>query len=157
MVHQSRSGRKTHELRYIRLYDILDSRRVTEEVLGATLCLVEQALISRPNTSVSTVSRELEALTPNHFLLAQHDTSFPSLLPGEHFDHKKMYVKAQSYADAIWSCWLREYVPSLNKPVSWHTCSDFTLETGDLEWVFEPNSQLAPVLLSSGGTMLRRK
>ena len=71
------------------LYDILGSRRVTEEVLGTALCLVEQALNSRPITPVSTDSRELEALTPNHFLLGQHATSFPSLLSGEHFDHKK--------------------------------------------------------------------
>ena len=38
------------------LYDILGSRRVTEEVLGTTLCLVEQALNSRPITPVSTDS-----------------------------------------------------------------------------------------------------
>ena len=110
-------------------YDILGSRRITEYVLGRTLCLVEQALNSRPITSVSTDSRELEALTPNHFLLGQHTTSFPSLLPGEHFDHKKRYVRAQSYANAIWSRWLREYVPSLNKRVKWHTHFDSTLKT----------------------------
>ena len=113
------------------LYDILGSRRVTEEVLGTTLCLLEQALNSRPITPVSTDSRELEALTPNHFLLGQHATSFPSLLTGEHFDHKKRYVRAQSYANAIWSRWLREYVPWVNKRVKWHTYSDFTLKTGD--------------------------
>ena len=99
------------------LYVILGSRRVIEEVLGTTLCLVEQALNSRPITPVSTDSRELEALIPNHFLLGQHATSFPSLLPGEHFDHRKRYVLAQSYANAIWSRWLREYVPSLNERV----------------------------------------
>ena len=90
------------------LYDILGSRRVTKEVLGTLLCLVEQALNSRPITSVSTDSCELEALTANHFLPGQHATSFPSLLLGENFDHKKRYVRAQSYANAIWSRWLRE-------------------------------------------------
>ena len=97
------------------LYDILGSRRVTEEVLGTTLCLTEQALNSRPITPISIDSYEIEAFTPNHFLLGQHATGFPSLLPGEHFDLKKRYVRAQSYANAIWSRWLREYVPSLNK------------------------------------------
>ena len=99
------------------LYDILGSRRVGQEVLGTTLCLVEQALNLRPITPVSTDSCELEALTANYFLLGQHAASFPSLLPGEHFDHRKRYVRAQSYANAIWSRWLREYVPSLNKRV----------------------------------------
>ena len=83
------------------LYDILGSRRVTEEVLGTKLCLVEQALNSRPITPISTDSRELEASSSNHSLLGQHATSFPSFLPGEHFDHKKRYLRAQSYANAI--------------------------------------------------------
>ena len=95
---------------------------------------------ARPITPVSTDSRELEALTPHHFLLGQHATSFPSLLPGEHFNHKKRCVRAQSYANAIWSRWLREYVPSLNKRVKWHTQSDSTLKTGALVWVIEPDS-----------------
>ena len=124
------------------LYDILSSRRATEEVIGTTLCLVEQALNSRPITPVSTDSRELESLTPNHFLLGQHATSFPSLLSGEHFDHKKRFVRAQSYANAIWSRWLRVYVPSqVYVPlVKWHTHSDFILKTGNLVWVIEPDS-----------------
>ena len=49
------------------LYDILGSRRVTEEVLRTTLCLVEHASNSRPITPVSTNSCELEALTQTHF------------------------------------------------------------------------------------------
>ena len=114
------------------LYDILGSRRVTEEVLGIKLCLVEQALNSRPIFPVSTDSRELEALTPNHFLLGQHATSIPSLLPVEHFDRMKRYVRALLYANANWSHWLRKYVLSLNKRVKWHTNSDFTLKTSDL-------------------------
>ena len=80
------------------VYDILGSRLVTEELLGTTPCLVEQALNSRSITPVSTDSRELDALTPNHFLLGQHATSFPSLLPGDYFDHKKRIVQAQLYA-----------------------------------------------------------
>ena len=122
------------------LYNILGSRRVTEEVLRTTLCSVEQALNSRPIIPVSTDSRELKALTPYHFLLGQHATSFPSLLPGEHFDHKKRYMRARSYANAIWSRWLREYVPSLNKRVKGYTHSDFTFKPGDLVWKIEPDS-----------------
>ena len=114
------------------LYDILGSRRVTEEVLGTTLCLVEQALNSRLITPVSTDSCEFEASTPNHFLLGQQATSLPSLLHGEHFNHNKRYVRAKSYANAIWSRWLREYVPLLNKRV--------TLKAGNLVWVIEPDS-----------------
>ena len=55
---------------------ILGSRRVPEEVLGSTLCLVEQTSNSRPITPVNTDSRELEALTPNHFCLDSMPQAF---------------------------------------------------------------------------------
>ena len=35
---------------------------------------------------------------------------------------------------------LTRFVPSLNKRVKWHTHSDFTLKTGNLVWVIEPDS-----------------
>ena len=50
-------------------------------------------------------------------------------------------MRAQSYANTIWSRWLREYVPSLNKRVKWHTDSDSTLKTVDLVWVIETDIQ----------------
>ncbi|XP_063725777.1 uncharacterized protein LOC134853677 [Symsagittifera roscoffensis] len=83
------------------LYDILGNRRVTEEVLRTTLCLVEQFLNARPITAVSSDPLDLEALTPNHFILGQHAASFPSLSFEENFDHKKWFVRAQSYANAM--------------------------------------------------------
>ena len=49
------------------LNDILGSRRVTEEVLGTTLCLVEQAFKSRPITPVITDSRECDLLSNTDF------------------------------------------------------------------------------------------
>ena len=70
------------------LYDTLGNRRVTEEVLRTTLCLVEQSLNARPITAVSTNPLDLEALTPNHFILGQYAASFPSLSFEENFDHK---------------------------------------------------------------------
>ena len=82
--HQGAPGSASSEASVKRvLYDILGSRRVTEEVLETRLCFVEQASNSRPITPVGTDSRELESLTPRHFLFGQHATSFPSLLPGE--------------------------------------------------------------------------
>ena len=69
------------------LYDILGSRRVTEEVLITTLCLVEQSFNARPIAAVSSNPLYLEALTPNHFILGQHAASFPSLSFEENFDH----------------------------------------------------------------------
>ena len=113
------------------LYDILGNRRVTDEVLRKALCLVEQSLNARPITAVSTNPLGLEALTPNHFILGQHAASFPLLSFEENFDHKKRFARAQSYANAIWTRWMREYVPSLNRRAKCHNQSEVKLKTGD--------------------------
>ena len=51
-----------------------------------------------------------------------------------------MYVRSLSYANAIRSRWLRDYVPLLNKRIKWQIQSDFILKTGDLVWAIEPDS-----------------
>ena len=122
------------------LYVILGNRRVTEEVLRTTLCLVEQSLNARPITAVSSNPLDLEASTPNHFILGQHAASFPSLSFEENLNHKKRFARAQSYANAIWTRWIREYVPSLNRRAKWHYQSDVKLKAGDLVWVIEPDT-----------------
>ena len=122
------------------LYDILGNRRVTEEVLRTTLCLVEQSLNARPITAINSNQLDLEALTPNHFILGQHAASFPSLSFKENFDHNKRFARAQTYANAKWIPWMWEYVPSLNRRSKWHNQSDVKLKTGDLVWIIEPDT-----------------
>ena len=122
------------------MYDILGNRRVTEEVLKTTLCLVEQSLNVRTITAVSSDPLDLETLNPNHFILGQHAASFPSLSFEENFDHKKRFARAQSYANAIWTRWMREYVPSHNRRAQWHNQSDVKLKAGDLVCVLEPDT-----------------
>ena len=46
-------------------------------------------------------------------------------------------LHAQSYANAIWSRWIKEYVPALNRRSKWQTPADHHLKTGDLVWVVE--------------------
>ena len=121
-------------------YAIIGSRKLTPEVLETTFCLVEKSLNARPITSVSASPDGFEVLTPNHFLLGRNGTSFPSLSFQEHFDHRKQYIRAQSYANAIWSRWLRDYVPALNKRSKWHSDSDVILKTGDLVWIVDEHS-----------------
>ena len=121
-------------------YAIIGSRKLTPEVLETTFCLVEQSLNARPITSVSASPDGFEVLTPNHFLLGRNCTSFPSLSFQEHFDHRKQYLRAQSYVNAIWSRWPRDYVPALNKRSKWHSDSDVILKTEDLVWIVDERS-----------------
>ena len=73
------------------LYVILGSRRLTDEVLQTSLCLTEQFLNARPLTSVSNDPTEIEALTPNYFLLRGPCSSFPSLDSCD-INHRKRYA-----------------------------------------------------------------
>ena len=61
------------------LYTILGTRRLTDEVLHTTFCLVEIALNSLPLTPVSADPCDLNALTPNHFLL-ENSAGIPSVV-----------------------------------------------------------------------------
>ena len=119
------------------LYTILGTRRLTDEVLHTTFCLVENDLNSRPLTPVSADSCDLNALTPLHFLLGEHSTATPSAVGNNEFDHRKHYARALSYANVIWSRWIKEYVPTLNRRSKWQTPAEQHLKTGDLVWIVE--------------------
>ena len=101
---------------------------------------MEQSLNARPITAVSSNPNELYALTPNHCLLGQRCSSISSLETANDFDHRKRHMRAQAYANAIWSRWLKEYVPSLNRRSKWQTPSSHKLRTGDLVWIWEQSS-----------------
>ena len=120
-------------------YAVIGNRRVTDEILATTFCLVEQSLNARPLVPASADATDLDALTPNHFL---HETSC-SVLPSHQqadVDHRKRYARAQAYSNAIWNRWLREYVPTLNRRSKWSSHPNRDLKTGDLVWIVEPTS-----------------
>ena len=120
-------------------YAVIGNRRLTDEILATTFCLVEQSLNARPLVPASAVATDLDALTPNHF---QHGTS-SSVLPSHQqadIDHRKRYARAQAYSDTIWNRWLREYVPTLNRRSKWSSHPNRDLKTGDLVWIVEPTS-----------------
>ena len=116
-------------------YAILGNRPLTDEILITTFCLVEQSLNARPLVPASPDATDLDALTPNHFLLG----TAGSVLRAE-VDHRKRYVCAQAYSDAIWNRWLKEYVPTLNRRSKWSSQPERQLKTGDLVWNVEPTS-----------------
>ena len=50
---------------------------MSDEVLITTMCLVEQTLNARPLTAASNDPEDLEALTPNQFLLGKSNNAIP--------------------------------------------------------------------------------
>ena len=102
-------------------YAVLGNRRLTDEILATAFCLVEQSG------------------TPNHFLLGTSGSVLPSHQQAD-VDHRKRYARAQAYSDLIWSRWLREYVPTLNRRPKWPSHENKDLKTGDLVWIVEQTS-----------------
>ena len=93
---------------------------------------MENALNSCPLTPVSADPCDWNALTPNHFLLGEYSTGIPSVVGNNEFDPRKRYARAQSYANAIWSRWIKESVPTLNRRSKWQAPAEQHLKTGDL-------------------------
>ena len=122
------------------LYTILGMRRLTDEVLNTTFCLIEYELNSRPLTPVSADPSDLGAITPNDFLLGNQATGILSKVGGDEFDHRKRYARAQSYANAICALWIMECVPALIRRAKWQTPAEHHLKVGDLVWIVEESN-----------------
>ena len=112
-----------------------------------TFSIVGQSLNARPVVSVSANATELNAVTPNHFLLRIAGLSLP-LLANCEFDHRKHSARAHAYSTAVWSRWLKQYIPSLNSRTNWPSQSNRDLKTGDLVWTLESISPRSYYLLA---------
>ena len=119
------------------LYTTLGKRHHTDEVLHSSFFPVEQALNWPSLTRVCAGPCKLKALTPNHILLREKSTGILSVVGNKEIDHRKRYANEQSYANAIWSRWIREYVPTLNRRFKWPTAAEQKLKIGDLVWMVE--------------------
>ena len=84
------------------MFAVLGNRRLTDETLNTTICIVEQTLNARPLTPVSDDPQDLEALTPNHFLLGRPNIAVPFFPNAERYtDMNKAYKAVQGYASMI--------------------------------------------------------
>lgn len=85
------------------LLEIMPKRNPTDEVLRSLLMEAENVVNSRPLTHVSIESNDVEALTPNHFLLGSSNGTGP---PGPFCDSdlilRKNWRKSQQLADQFW-------------------------------------------------------
>ncbi|XP_076660490.1 uncharacterized protein LOC143363843 [Halictus rubicundus] len=116
----------------VALQVVLREQAPTEEVLYTMLTEVEHSVNSRPLTQVPVDARDDEALTPNHFLIG---SSSGNIKLGRYDAQSKCLRKqwrtAQSFADAFWKRWLREYLPSIIARPKWSERAD-PLKRGDL-------------------------
>ena len=93
---------------------VLQNQVLTDEVLVTAIAEVESLVNRRPLTEVSSDVDDLEALTPNHFIIGRASPNLPPriFVDKETSSHKR-WRQAQVITTHIWNRWLREYLPGL--------------------------------------------
>lgn len=123
------------------LNTVLKDQAPKEEVLLTTLTEIEHSINSRPLTHVSIDPRDREALTPNHFLIGKSSGEIKFDRHGfSNCCTRKQWLLAQSFADAIWRRWLREYLPTLTPRAKWLE-NEKPLQIGDMVLILDNNLQ----------------
>lgn len=118
---------------------VVGKLKLTDEVLQTFLTEVEFLVNSRPLTYVSSDIKDVEALTPNHFLLGPVGSNFaPGLFTHNDVIRRKQWRQAQALTDQLWCRWTREYFPTMLKRPKW--CSEVKEVTeGDVVIMLEDN------------------
>ena len=119
---------------------ILKNSLLTDVQLETVFSEVECIVNSRPLTAVSDDINDLEALTPNHFLLGRAN---PNLAPGI-FDIKdessrKRWRRVQVMTEQFWKRWRQEYLPMLSVRQKWNK-EMRNMRSGDLVLIMEKDS-----------------
>ncbi|XP_068724067.1 uncharacterized protein [Montipora capricornis] len=117
----------------------LADRAVSKEVLRAALVKAEGILKSRPITRVSNDAGDIEALTPNHFLLLGANPSYehPEASDRE-INSTQMWRQSQAQANFVLRRFTKEYLSSLTERKKWKEKKQ-NLKKGDVVLVAEPN------------------
>jgi hypothetical protein len=122
----------------IALRTVLRNRTVKDEVLLSALGRVEALLNDRPFIHVSVDPRDLEALTPNHFLLERaNPTRPPDVIRSTDTLSPESWRLAQLIVTQFWHRCLREYIPDLIERRIWLKPRR-NLNPGDIVLVVDP-------------------
>jgi hypothetical protein len=114
-----------------RLLNVLCNEQVlTDETLSTFMVEVERILNNRPIVSVSSDSRDIETLTPNHLIMLKTNSGI-DIADGFAICYRKCYHQANYLAGIFWHRWLREYVPTLQLRQKWLE-PNRNLQPGDL-------------------------
>ena len=121
-------------------FNIAGSRKLQEDSFSTLICQVEALLNSRPLTSVSSDIRDVESLTPGHFLTGM-TTGLPSdtTISSNDRGTGKLWNNVNSIMNEFWTRLLKEYLPTLRQRRKWHSTVD-GIEVGDMVWILENNT-----------------
>ena len=116
---------------------VLHNQVLTDEVLSTAFAEVEWLVNSRPLTEVSSDVDDLDALTPNHFIIRRGSVNLPpGIFADKEISSLKHWRQAQVVTNHIWNRWLREYLLALIPRKKWYQCTS-NLKTGNLVLVVD--------------------
>lgn len=105
----------------VAIYSVLGQSDIRDEELITAFTGVESLLNSRPLTYQSSDHRDITPLTPNHFLHGQLGGHIaPESVDTSDFSLKKRWRRVQQLITQVWSRWLSEYLPTLNRRPKWN-------------------------------------
>ena len=118
---------------------IAGKQRVTDEALLTFMAEAESLVNSRPLTPLSSGCKDLEALTPNHFLLGRANLNLPlDVVSDGDLCSRKRWKHAQVMTNHFWRRWLQEYLPYITTRPKWRREAREIVE-GDLVLVMSEN------------------
>ncbi|XP_068707672.1 uncharacterized protein [Montipora capricornis] len=119
---------------------ILADRAVSKEVLRTALVEAQGILNSRPMiTHVSNDAGDIEALTPNHFLLLRANPSYEDAeVSDREINSTKMWRQSQALANFFWRRFTKEYLSSPTERMKWKEKKQ-NLKERNVVLVAEPN------------------
>ena len=118
------------------IYAILKEADVNDEELQTVFTGAESLFNSRPLT---TVSGDVNALTPNHFLIGQMGGELaPDTVDTTAVNVRKRWRRVQELIRRVWSRWMREYLTSIGSRHKWFLPTE-NIKVGDVVLVIEPD------------------
>jgi hypothetical protein len=118
---------------------VAGTQLLTEYGLRTLFAETEAILNSRPLCQVSEDPQDLEALTPNHFLLHRKVTGLPpGIFVKEDGLLRKEWRKVQFLPQLFWQRWSNEYLPGLQQREKWFK-EHRNVQEGDLVLLAEDN------------------
>ena len=124
------------------LMAIVGRANLTDEELRTAFVEAEDLLNSRPLTTVSSDPHDLEALTPQHFLVGRLDT--PTGLQAEVdsqdiVNPSRRWRMVQHLVKEVWRRWLTEFVPQLSLRQKWRQTKE-DIKVGEIVLVLTPDT-----------------
>ncbi len=102
------------------VYAVLGNGDIRDEELITAFAAVEGLLNSRPLTYQTSDPKDTMPLTPNNFLHGKIGGEVaPESVDYTSFNLRNRWRRVQQLVNQMWSRWLKEYLPTLNKRPKW--------------------------------------